>query len=29
MTDLQILLIMAIAAAAFGGYLALCDRVHG
>ncbi len=29
MTDLQILLIAAIAAVAFWGYLELCERVRG
>lgn len=29
MTDLQILVIAAIATAALSGYLALCDRVRG
>ncbi len=29
MTDLQILLVIAIATIAFAGYLALCDRVRG
>lgn len=29
MTDLQILLIAAIAVLAFSGYLVLCDRVRG
>ena len=29
MTDLQIVLIMALAAVAFAGYLVLCDRVRG
>ena len=29
MTDLQILLIMAIATVALAGYVALCDRVRG
>lgn len=29
MTDLQILLITAIAIAVFRGYLELCDRVRG
>jgi hypothetical protein len=29
MTDLQILLISAIAVLAFAGYLVLCDRVRG
>ncbi len=28
MTDLQIVLIMAAASAAFAGYLALCERVR-
>jgi hypothetical protein len=28
MTDLQILLIMAVVAVAFAGYLWLCDRVR-
>ena len=28
MTDLQILLIMAVAAVAFAGYLLLCERVR-
>lgn len=29
MTDLQVLLIAAVAVALFLGYLELCDRVHG
>lgn len=29
MTDVQILLIIAVAAAVFLGYLELCDRVRG
>lgn len=29
MTDLQILLIMAVATLVFAGYVALCDRVRG
>ncbi len=29
MTDLQILLIAALAVVAFWGYLVLCDRVRG
>jgi hypothetical protein len=29
MTDLQILVIAAIAMVAFSGYLVLCDRVRG
>jgi hypothetical protein len=29
MTDIQILLITALAVIAFGGYLWLCDRVRG
>jgi hypothetical protein len=29
MTDLQILLIAAVAVLAFWGYLVLCDRVRG
>jgi hypothetical protein len=29
MTDIQIVLIMLAAAAAFSGYLWVCDKVHG
>jgi hypothetical protein len=29
MTDLQVLLVMALATLAFAGYLAVCDRVRG
>jgi hypothetical protein len=29
MTDLQILMVLAAAAAVFWGYLELCDRVRG
>lgn len=29
MTDLQILLVVAVAAVLFWGYLELCDRVRG